>query len=306
MAEEKNYETVIIGAGPAGMTAALYASRAGLRTVMIDGTAPGGKLLKTYMVDNYPGVPSISGPDLAMQMYEQSVSFGAEFMFGEVESVNKNRQVVLKDGTILNAGSVIIATGAKERLLGIEGEQEAIGHGESFCAVCDAAFFRNKEVVVIGGGNSALEEAQFLTRFASRVTIIIRRDVFRASEKAQREVLENDKIEVIRHAVPKKILMEDGKVTGLVIHDLEDDLDSTIKCDGIFPFIGQIPETEFVKDLGILNDKGYIEADRRMRTAVPGILACGDAIDKDLRQIVTACGDGATAADEAFHFVTDL
>lgn len=191
---EQEYDLVIIGAGPAGMTAALYASRAGLTTVMIDGTAPGGKLLKTYQVDNYPGVPSVSGPDLAMQMYQQSIEFGAQYMFGEVESVSAGHQVILKDGTIINAKAVIVATGAAERHLDIPGEQEAIGHGESFCAVCDGAFFREKEVVVIGGGNSALEEAQFLARFASSVTIVIRRDEFRAATKVQQDIAANDKI----------------------------------------------------------------------------------------------------------------
>lgn len=303
---EQEYDLVIIGAGPAGMTAALYASRAGLTTVMIDGTAPGGKLLKTYQVDNYPGVPSVSGPDLAMQMYQQSIEFGAQYMFGEVESVSAGHQVILKDGTIINAKAVIVATGAAERHLDIPGEQEAIGHGESFCAVCDGAFFREKEVVVIGGGNSALEEAQFLARFASSVTIVIRRDEFRAATKVQQDIAANDKIRVIRHHIPVSIQMEDGKVSGLTLKNLEDGLEVHLKCQGIFPYIGHIPETSFVKDLGVLDERGYLVVDRRMRTAVPGIFGCGDCIDKELRQIVTACGDGAIAAEETFHYVTGI
>lgn len=303
---DRQVDLVIIGAGPAGMTAALYASRAGLRTLMVDASAPGGKLLKTYMIDNYPGVPNVPGPDLAVTMYQQSVSFGAEYTYGEVESINKERQVLLKDGSVITGNAVLIATGAKERQLGIPGEQDAIGHGESFCAVCDGAFFRNKEVVVIGGGNSALEEAQFLTRFASKVTIVIRRNEFRAADKAIKEIEENDKIHVIKHHIPKEILLTDGKVSGIVLENVEDHDTLTLKCEGVFPFIGHIPETSFAKDLGILNEGGYIVADAARKTAVDGIFAAGDCCADDLRQIITAAADGAIAATTAFHFITGI
>lgn len=303
---DRQVDLVIIGAGPAGMTAALYGSRAGLNTLMVDGSAPGGKLLKTYMVDNYPGCPQIPGPDLAVQMYQQSVSFGAEYMFGEVETITKEKQVRLKDGSIINAKAVIIATGAKERQLNIPGEQDAIGHGESFCAICDGAFFRGKEVVVIGGGNSALEEAQFLTRFATRVTIVIRRGEFRAGATAQKAVDENDKIEVIRHHVPKEILLTDGKVSGIVLENVEDHDQLTLECSGVFPFIGHVPETGFAKDLGVLDDSGYVMVNEKMETAVPGVYGAGDSNVKALRQIITACADGAIAAENAFHFVTGI
>lgn len=303
---ERQVDLVIVGAGPAGMTAALYASRAGLETVMIDASAPGGKLLKTYMIDNYPGTPSIPGPDLAMQMYEQSVAFGAEFVSGEVETVNKDRQVILKNGDIYSAKAVLCATGAKERLLNVPNEQDALGHGESFCAVCDGAFFRNKEVVVIGGGNSALEESLFLTRFASRVTIVIRRDVFRASVKVQKDIEENDKIRVIKRHIPKEIVLKDGKVSGILLENVEDHDEVLVPCEGIFPYIGHIPETSFMKDLGVLDENGYVIANEKMETGVPGIYAAGDCMAKSLRQIVTACGDGAIAADHIFHFVTGI
>lgn len=303
---EREFDFAIIGAGPGGMTAALYASRAGLQTVMIDASAPGGKLLKTHRIDNYPGVPTVSGFELAMTMNKQATSFGAEMMFGKVVSVNKDKQLFLEDGTIINAKAVLIATGANERLLNIPGEQEAIGHGESFCAVCDGAFFRNKEVIVIGGGNAALEESQFLTQFASHVTIVIRRDEFRATEQIQREIEENDKISVIRHHTPERILMEDGKVSGIVLKDVETGMDITIPCQGVFPYIGQDPATEFAKDLGILNEKGYVVVDDKMQTSAEGIFACGDCIAKDLRQVVTACGDGAIAGEQAFHYVRSL
>lgn len=303
---DRQVDLVIIGAGPAGMTAALYASRSGLETVMIDATAPGGKLLKTYMIDNYPGVPEIPGPDLALQMYQQSVSFGAQFVNGEVQEVTKDRQVILKNGDVYTAKAVMIATGAKERLLNIPGEQDAMGHGESFCAVCDGAFFRNKHVVVIGGGNSALEEAQFLTRFADRVDIVIRRDVFRAQQKVIEDVEKNDKIHVIKRHIPKEILLKDGRVSGIVLENVEDGDQVTVPCDGVFPFIGHVPETSFAQNLGILNDQGYIVANEKMETAVPGIYAGGDCVADILKQIVSAAASGAVAANEAFHFITGM
>lgn len=301
----KKADLVIIGAGPAGMTAALYASRAGLSVIMIDASAPGGKLLKTYLVDNYPGVPEIPGPDLAIQMYQQSVQFGAEFMNGMVDKVTKDRQVILQNGDTIDAKTVLIATGAKERTLNIPGEEEAMGHGESFCAVCDGAFFRNKEVAVIGGGNSALEETQFLTQFVSKAIIIIRRDVFRAETHLQEKVENNPKIEVIKDSVPKEIKMTDGKLSGLVIENVKTKEQTELPVQGLFPYIGHIPETSMVADLGITDDAGYIVADRKMQTAVPGVYAAGDCTSKELRQIVTACGDGAIAAQQVFAFIED-
>lgn len=303
---DRQVDLVIIGAGPAGMTAALYASRAGLQTLMLDGGAPGGALLTTYMVDNYPGCPQIPGPDLAMQMYEQSVSFGAQFQNGMVDKVTENKQVILKDGSVITAKAVIVATGVQAKKMNIPGEAEALGHGVSFCAICDGAFFRNQEVVVIGGGNSALEEAVFLTRFASKVTIVIRRDQFRGSLTAQKAVEDNDKIEVIRHHIPKEVLSTDGRVSGIVLENVNTHDQITLKCGGIFPYIGQIPETGFVKDLGLLDERGYLIVDDSMKTAIPGIYGAGDCTNKKLRQIVTATADGAAAAEEAFHFITGI
>lgn len=302
----RQVDLVIIGAGPGGMTAALYATRSGLSTIMVDASAPGGKLLKTYMVDNYPGCPETPGPDLAVTMFQQSTSFGAEFMNGTVTSVNMDKQVFLENGDVLDAKAVLIATGTRERTLNIKGEPEALGHGESFCAVCDGAFYRGKDVVVIGGGNSALEEALFLTKFAAKVTIIIRRDQFRAEHKIQNMVMENEKIEVIRSHVPEEILLENGKVAGLVIKSTEDGSTMTVPCSGLFPYIGSEPETGFVKDLDILDDKGYVLANEKLETSVDGIYACGDCLRKELRQIVTATADGAVAAQNIFHYVTGI
>lgn len=303
---DRQVDLVIIGAGPAGMAAALYGSRAGLSTLMIDASAPGGKLLKTYQIENYPGVGTVSGPDLAMQMYQQSVAFGAEYMYGEVTEVTADKKVHLADGSVIEAKAVIIGTGAKEKEMGIPGEADAIGHGVSFCAVCDGAFFRGKDVIVIGGGDSALEEAQFLTRFASHVTIVIRRDVFRASPKAQREVEENEKISVIYHHIPKEVLTTDGKVSGIVLEDVQTKEQKTVECQGIFPFIGHTPETSFVSKLGILDERGYVIANDQLETAVKGIYVAGDCKAKDLRQVVTAAADGVIAATNAFHDITGM
>lgn len=296
---------VIIGAGPAGMTAALYASRAGLKTIMIDATAPGGKLLKTYLVDNYPGVAEIPGPDLAIQMYQQSVSFGATFMNGKVTEVTKDRVVKLENGDEIEAKAVLIATGAKEKTLNIPHEEEAAGHGESFCAVCDGAFFRNKDVAVIGGGNSALEETQFLTKFVNKAIIIIRRDVFRAESHLQDKTEENPKIEVIRSSIPVEFVMKDGKVAGLVIENVNTKERTTLDVQGVFPFIGHIPETDMVKGLGITDKDGYIEVNHLMETSMPGVYAAGDCISKEFRQIITAAGDGAQAAQRVSMFIDE-
>ena len=302
----KKADLVIVGAGPAGMTAALYASRAGLSVIMIAASAPGGKLLKKYLVDNYRRVPEIPGPDLAIQMYQQSVQFGAEFMNGMVKEVTKDRQVILENGETIDAKTVLIATGAKERTLNIPGEEDAIGHGESFCAVCDGAFFRNKDVAVIGGGNSALEETQFLTQFVNKAQIIIRRDAFRAETHLQEKVENNPKIEVIRDSIPKEVKLTDGKVSGLIIENVKTKEQTELPVSGLFPYIGHIPETDIVKNLGITDEAGYIVANLQMQTAVPGVFAAGDCVSKDLRQIVTAAGDGAIAAQMAFKFIEDF
>lgn len=288
------------------MTAALYASRAGLETVMIDAGAPGGKLLKTYLIDNYPGVPECPGPDLAMTMYEQSVSFGASFENGEVVKVNKDKQVFLENGDVINARAVIVATGTRERVLNIPGEQEAIGHGESFCAVCDGAFYRNKDVIVIGGGNAALEESQFLAKFANKVTIVTRRDFLRAEHKVQLRTFENEKIKLITKYTPERVVLTDGKVSGVEFKSVETGDLITIPCSGLFPYIGSDPDTGMVKDLGVTDKNGFIVANEKMETAVPGIYAIGDCTNKPLRQVVTATGDGAVAAQQVYQYLNDV
>ena len=297
---ERYFDLVIVGAGPAGCTASLYASRAGLSTLLLDNGAPGGKLVKTYEIANYPGVGVSFGVDLAMKMFEQATSFGAVYEYGDVIEITKDKVVKLFDGQEIQAKAVLIATGTKERLLNIPGEQENIGRGVSFCAVCDGAFFKDKDVVVIGGGNSALEESLYLTKFAN-VTIVIRRDVFRAEKNIQEQVESNDRIKIITKHIPKQILSENGKVCGIVLENVDTRETQTLSCSGIFPYIGQDPMTQSIQNLGICDDRGYVIVDKNMETSIKGIYAAGDVIQKDLRQVVTATNDGAIAAQHVFH-----
>ena len=255
------YEVVIIGAGPAGMAAAVYASRAGLKTAMLEKSAPGGKLVKTNEISNYPGFVTSGGPDLAFKMFEHSTAFGAEYLYGDVTRIHDHgnlKEIALADGSSVFTKAVIVATGRDERLLNIPGDQRYTGAGVSYCAVCDGAFFKNQEVAVIGGGNSALEAAMYLTQFASKVHIVIRRDVFRADEIVQKQLEENEKIHVIKKHVPVEILGENGKVCAIVLKNVETQEDTTLAVNAVFPYIGQDPGTSFVDHLDILEEQRYI------------------------------------------------
>lgn len=300
---ERQYDLVIIGAGPAGLSAALYGSRAGLKTLLLESGAPGGKLIKTNKISNYPGVKEVEGTTLAMSMFEQATSFQAEYAYGQLKTIDANKNVILADGTKFQSQAIILATGTKERMLNIPGEQENIGHGVSFCAVCDGAFFRDKDVVVIGGGNSALEESVYLAQMVRSVTIVIRRDVFRAEAHIQKQIEENPKIHVIKKHIPTQIFSENGKVSGIELENVDTHEKQSLECSGIFPYVGQDPNTDCVKDLGILNEHGYVIVDENRQTTIPGLYAAGDVIDKELRQVVTACNDGAIAAQHAFHII---
>ena len=297
------YDVIIIGAGPAGMTAAGYASRAGLKTAMLEKAAPGGKMIKTFEIQNWPGIKEINGAELAYQMFEHSTHFGAEYLYGDVEKIIDGpiKQVVCADGQIYAAPAVIIATGTRERLLGIPNEKELTGKGVSYCAVCDGSFFRDQPVTVIGGGNSALEESLYLTQFASEVHIVIRRDVFRAEPIIQQAIEQNPKIDIIRSHVPVEILEQEGKVGGIVLKNVHDGQLMKLETKAVFPYIGADPCTEFAQDLGILDERGYIRVNNNMETARAGIYGVGDVTAKTLRQVVTAANDGAIAAQQAFH-----
>lgn len=302
---EKMYDLIIIGAGPAGLTAAIYASRANLSVLIIESGVNGGKLSKTYEIENYPGISSISGLQLAEQLTTHGQQFGAKLISGEVDGIKDNgetKTVLLKDGSKYDSKTIIIATGTKERTLDLENAENFTGRGISYCAVCDGFFYRNKDVVIIGGGNSALEESLFLASLANKITIVIRRDEFRADGKVVDKVKENEKIEIITKHLPEQLVIEDDMIKGLKIKDIETGEISTIECAGIFPYIGADPCTEFV-DRSILNENGYIKTNPDMSTAIKGIYAAGDCIEKDLRQVVTACNDGAIAANSVVKYL---
>ncbi|WP_270526398.1 thioredoxin-disulfide reductase [Longibaculum muris] len=289
-------DLIVIGAGPAGLTAALYATRAGASVIVLDGGAPGGKLNLTAEIENYPGVVK-KGPELAYSMYEQCLSFGAKYEFGEVTKIEDlgNHKIVYTAKEKYETKYVFIATGTKERKMGISGEEEMTGHGVSYCAVCDGPFFKNKVVCVVGGGNSAIEESLYLSDIASHVHIIVRRDVLRADQYLIDKMKEKDNIEMHYLKKPHAIEKNDGKVSGLVIEDSKTGELSTIPTNGIFPFIGLDPISGFVSDLGIVDDKGYIEVNENQETKVKGIFAGGDVTAKNLRQVITAANDGAIA-----------
>ena len=308
MAEEKIYDVVIIGAGPAGMTAAVYASRANLSTLMLERGIPGGQMANTEDVENYPGYESILGPDLSNKMFEHAKKFGAEYSYGEVKEIIDGEEY-----KTIDAGSkqyktrtIIISTGAEYKKIGVPGEKELGGRGVSYCAVCDGAFFKNKELFVIGGGDSAVEEGVYLTRFASKVTIVHRRDELRAQKILQERAFANEKVDFIWNSTLKSINEKDGKVGGVTLISTVDGTETELPADGVFIYIGMLPLTKPFQNLGITNENGYIETNDRMETKIPGIFAAGDVREKQLRQIVTATGDGSIAAQSAQHYVEEL
>jgi len=307
MSDQKIYDVIIAGAGPAGMTAAVYTSRANMSTLMLERGIPGGQMANTEEIENYPGFGSILGPDLSTKMFEHAQQFGAEYAYGEIKEVRDEepyKRVIAGDKEYL-AKSVIITTGAEHRLLGAPGEKELSGRGVSYCAVCDGAFFRGKELVVVGGGDSAVEEAVFLTRFASKVTIVHRRDQFRAQKILQKRALENEKISVIWDSQVKEI-RGDGKVQSVLLENVKTNEQSELATDGVFIYVGMDPLTEAVSNLGITNQAGYVLTDEKMKTQVKGVFAAGDVREKMLRQVVTATGDGSIAAQSAQHYVEEL
>lgn len=295
---DKIYDLVIIGSGPAGISAAIYAARASLSVIIIEQAVYGGKLSKTYEIENYPGVEKISGVELAQKFIDQVKSFNIDLISGSVNKIEKKDYLLIhtSNGKTFHAKNVIVATGADENKLQLENADKFIGRGISYCAVCDGFFYRKKDVVVIGGGNSALEEALYLASICNCVTIVIRRDVFRADKTVVDKILNNPKIKVIYKALPEKLLIENDVLVGLVIKNVENGQVQTIKCSGIFPYIGQSANTSFL-DSSILDEKGYVITNPDMSTAIEGIYAAGDVISKQLRQVITAANDGAIAAN---------
>ncbi|AKP45910.1 MULTISPECIES: thioredoxin-disulfide reductase [Bacillus] len=308
MAEEKIYDVIIIGAGPAGMTAAVYASRANMSTLMIERGVPGGQMTNTEEIENYPGYDSILGPELSNKMFEHAKKFGAEYAYGDIKQIIDGEEYKTVDaGTKqFKARSIIIATGAQFKKLGVPGESEFGGRGVSYCAVCDGAFFKGRELVVVGGGDSAVEEGVYLTRFASKVTIVHRRDKLRAQKILQQRAFENEKIDFIWNHTVKEIHGKDGKVNAVTLVNTVTGEEKEFKTDGVFVYIGMVPLTKPFENLNITNEAGYIVTNELMETSVPGVFAAGDVREKNLRQIVTATGDGSIAAQSAQRYVEEL
>ena len=308
MTEEKIYDVIIIGAGPAGMTAALYASRANLSTLMIERGIPGGQMANTEDIENYPGYDSILGPDLSQKMFDHSKAFGAEYAYGDVQRISDETEykIVHAHNRDYKARAIILASGAQYKKIGVPGEEELGGRGVSYCAVCDGAFFKGKDLFVIGGGDSAVEEGVFLTRFANKVTIVHRRNELRAQKILQKRAFDNEKIDFIWNHTLKEITEKDGKVGGARLVSTIDGTETDHEIDGVFIYIGMNPITGFVQDLGITNEQGYIVTNEAMETNIPGIFAAGDVREKTLRQVVTATNDGSIAAQNAQHFIEGL
>ena len=302
------YDTIVIGAGPGGMTAAMYAARSELKVLLLERGAPGGQMNNTAEIENYPGFTSIMGPDLSMKMYEPLDGLGVENAYGIVQTVTVNadgtKKVTVEDGEF-DAKTVIIATGANHRHLDVPGEEAYGSRGVSYCAVCDGAFFRDQDVLVVGGGDSAVEEALFLTRFGKSVTILHRRDELRAQKIIQERAFANDKISFIWDSAVEEVLGNDIKITGVKIKNLKTGEITTQAFGGLFIYVGLDPMTETVKDLGITDEAGWIVTDHEMATKVPGVFAIGDVRQKDLRQITTAVGDGAIAGQGVYQYIVD-
>ncbi|WP_399629226.1 thioredoxin-disulfide reductase [Sporosarcina sp. SG10008] len=308
MTESKIYDVIIIGAGPAGMTAAVYASRANLSTLMLERGVPGGQMANTEEIENYPGFEQILGPDLSKRMLAHAKKFGAEYAYGDIEEVvdGPEYKTIHAGRKQYKAKAIIISAGAEYKKLGALGENELRGRGVSYCAVCDGAFFKGKELVVIGGGDSAVEEASYLTRFATSVKVIHRRDELRAQAILQKRAFDNEKIEFIWSHSVKQINEENGKVGSVTLVSTKTGEEQNVVTNGVFIYVGMLPLSKPFVALGITNDNGYIETNEEMETKVPGIFAAGDIREKSLRQVVTATGDGSIAAQNVQHYLEAL
>ena len=305
MGETKATKVLIIGSGPAGYTAAVYAARAMLSPVLVQGMQPGGQLTITTEVENWPGHTEVQGPDLMVQMEEHARAMGTEIIGDTITSVDLSARpftAVGDSGTTYKADALILATGAQARWLGLPSEEKFKGFGVSACATCDGFFYRGKEVVVIGGGNTAVEEALFLTNFASKVTVIHRRDTLRAEKIMHDRLFKHPKIQVVWHSTVEEILGTEGPlgVTGVRVKNVQTGVESVIPCDGFFVAIGHAPASELVKDQLELHSGGYVKVEPgSTRTSIPGVFAAGDLTDHVYRQAVTSAGMGCMAALDA-------
>ena len=299
------FDLVIIGAGAAGLTAALYAGRSRLNTLVIEKMAVGGRILMSETIENYPGFPGgISTAELMRRMEDQVNELGVKFINEEVLDIDCINKIITTSGARYETSAVIIASGARHRKLNVPGEQEYTGRGVSYCATCDAPFFKGKKVVIVGGGNAVAEEAMYLSRFADTVSVVHRRADLRASPILQERMQKNNKINFILNSIVMQI-KGDNKVKAVMVKDLLNGKENDFACDGVFIYIGYEPETLFLKNKIPLDEAGFIETDVHMATTTPGIFACGDCRKKGFYQVVNACGDGAVAADSAYKFIAN-
>ncbi|BDR57959.1 thioredoxin-disulfide reductase [Xylocopilactobacillus apicola] len=309
MADKENFDVIIIGAGPAGMTTAIYAARSNLKVLLLDRGIYGGQMNNTAAIENYPGYVSILGPDLAEEMYQSVKKFGADYRYGTVKTVNdlgSFKEVVTDEGTY-QAKAVVLATGAEHKKMNIPGEEEYGGRGVSYCAVCDGNFFKDRDIVVIGGGDSAVEEGIYLANLGRSVTIIHRRDQLRAQKILQDRAFANDKIHFVWNAEVKEVVGDGEAVTSVKYRDKVNDEIKEIAASGVFIYVGVLPMTDAFKELDILDSNGWIISDPEvMTTKVPGVFAIGDARKKELRQIANAVGEGAIAGKGVFDYLQNL
>jgi len=302
------YDVVIIGAGPGGMTAALYTQRANLRTLMLEKAAPGGKMMTTYEVENYTGLGKVSGFDISEKMFNHTQELGVEYKYGDVVKIvdlGTWKEVHTASNEIYKTKAVIIGTGTIPRSTKAPGESKLSGRGVSWCAICDGAFFKEKNIMVIGGGNSAIEEAVYLTKMVNHITVVNILPTLQADAKAIDQAKATGKMDFM---LGYEIISFNGdnSLESITIKNVETQKEQDMKVDGAFVFIGQVPETSFIKDLGITSKWGYIEANADMSTRVPGIYGIGDVIDKQIRQIVTAAADGVIAAVAISKYIEGL
>ena len=304
--QKNHHDLVVIGAGPAGLTAGIYAARAKLDVLLLEKAAPGGQILVTDWIENYPGFPEgLNGADLIMKMTEQLNGFGVSIETNEVRSMDltgTEKELQLSD-RVVTARAVIIASGASPKKLEVPGEDQYLGRGVSTCATCDAPFFKNSVVAAVGGGNTAVQESLFLTRFVDKVYLVHRRRELRADRLLQERAFANEKIQVLWNSKVTGIKGSDAGVSAVTIENTVTGKVVDLSVEGCFIWVGTVPNTGFLKDHLKLDDQGFIEVDKRMETSVPGVFAAGDVRNTPLRQVATAVGDGATAASMAAEFI---
>jgi len=306
--KEEIYDLIILGAGPAGLTAVIYALRYGLKTLVLERAAIGGQIIISEKIENYPGFSSVSPQELMGKMQKQAENLGMRVEYEEVEKLelkNEKKIVYTSSDKQYKSLALIIATGGEEKKLGVKGEEKFIGRGVSYCATCDAPFFKDKEIVAIGGGNTAIEESLYLTRFGRKVYLIHRRGMLRAEKILQQRVEKNPKIQLILKTVVQEIY-GDSKVEGVKLKNLSSNEIINLPCSGVFIFVGLQPNTKFLQNLVELNEKGFIKTNKNLETNIKGIFACGDVRENLLKQVIVACGEGAQSAFIAKEYINKL